>query len=358
MSASVAALFAAAIYQLRSALSEEGELARTMDLLVHATDGSAVTFEVHGDDIRINGMPLSLEVPGTAFIRHAFVDHHTVRLVLPAGITAKQWRGALELYATAPGLYQSVDDLRDALRSTIPGAVVSGSSGAAAEADLRQSLFELPGLRGSAWGTEPVRTADLHDAALTELTAQLDPLLQAAARARAHADYPALAQALLQIHELSEGKDAELRAIVIRERRRVVPTELLDAMARTIPKPATPAVIARVLGLLGHDGAQALLGALNGAPGPHERRSYIDALVSCRDCDEPIIEALGNERAELVRDAAEVVGRKRMVQAVPLLSHLLRHAKVDVRTTAWHALEMIGTADAARALRKQGAARG
>lgn len=357
MSASVAALFAVAVYQLRSSMSEESELTRTMNLLVSATDGRAVTFEVHGDDMRINGMPLSLEAPGTALIRHALVDHHTMRLVLPAAISPRQWREALELYASAPGLYQSVDDLRDALRVTIPDAVVSGTTGAAAEGDLRQSLFELPGLRGSSWGSDATRGVDAHDAALTELTAQLDPLLRAAERARAAVDYPALAQVLLQIHELANGKDAELRAIIVRERRRVVPATILDGMARTIPRPATPALVARVLGLLGHDGADALLGALNGAPGPNERRAYIDALVACRDCDEAILEALGNERAELVRDAAEVVGRKRMEPAVPLLAHLLRHSKVDVRTTAWHALEMIGTPDAMRAMRKQGAAR-
>lgn len=352
MSVPIAALLAAAIYQARSSLSDAEEVDRTVSLLIQATDGAAVSLEVFGDDLRINGTPLSLEAPGTAVIRHALVDHHTVRLALPPVLTARQWRAVVELYASAPGLYASVDDLRDALRFTVPDAVVSGSSGAAAEGDLRQSLFELPGLRGVSSSLDPARATDPHDAALAELTAQLDPLLQAAEHARDRVDYHGLAATLLQMHDLAQDKDSELRAIVVRERRRVVPPDVLDAMARAIPKPAAPAIISRVLGLLGHDGAAALLGALNGAPGPHERRAYIDALVACRDCDETIIEALGNERAELVRDAAEVVGRKRMVQAVPLLAHLLRHAKVDVRTTAWHALEMIGTPEAMRALRK------
>ncbi len=352
MSVSVAALFAAAIYQVRSSLSGTEDLDNSVCLLTRATNGAAMTFELFGDDLRINGTPLSLEAPGAAMIRHALVDHHTVRLAMPAALTAPQWREVVELYASAPGLYETVDDLRDALRHTIPNAVVSASRGGAAEADLRQSLFELPGLRGTSSASDPARAPDPHDAAVVELTARLDPLLRAAERARARADYLELAQTLSQIHDLAMANSGDLRAIVVRERRRVVPAEALDAMARMIPKPSSPAIIARVLGTLGHDGANALIGALSGAPGRHERRAYIDALVACRDCDETIIDALGNERTELVRDAAEVVGRKRMAHAVPLLSHLLRHAKVDVRTTAWHALEMIGTPEAMRALRK------
>jgi HEAT repeats len=347
----LAALFASAIYLERSAVAEPEEIAKSVKLLYFAAEGENVSFEMRGDDLLINGTPLSLEAPGTAIIRHALVDHHTVRLMFPTALTALQWRDVMELFASAPGLYPTVDDLRDALRCTIPDAVVAGTSGEAAEGDLRQSLFELPGLRGAGSASDVTRSVDAHDIALAELSAQLDPLLRVAAKARANADYDALAQVLLQMHELAVDKDAEHRAIVARERRRVVPSEVLEAMARRVPRAGASGVVTRVLGLLGNDGAAALLDALAGATGPHERRSYIDALVAAREADTVIVEALGNERTELVRDAAEVVGRKRLEQAVPLLAHLLRHSKVDVRTTAWHALELIGTRDAVKALR-------
>ena len=347
----LAALFASAIYLERSAVAEPEEIARTVKLLFHAANGESVSFDVRGDDLLINGTPLSLEAPGAAIIRHALVDHHTVRLALPTALTALQWRDVVELFASAPGLYPTVDDLRDALRCTVPDAVVAGTSGDAAEGDLRQSLFELPGLRATASSTDVTRGVGVHDAALAELAAQLDPLLRVAERARANADYDALAQVLWQLHELAVDRDAEQRAIVARERRRVVPSDVLEAMARRVPRTGGAGLVARVLGALGNDGAAALLDALAGAKGPHERRAYIDALVAARESDAIIVEALGNERTELVRDAAEVVGRKRLEKAVPLLAHLLRHSKVDVRTTAWHALELIGTRDAVKALR-------
>ncbi len=345
-----AALFGAAIYQQRSAMAEATDVDRTVALLSRATAESPVTFDVRGDDLLINGTPLSLEAPGVAVIRHAMVDHQTVHLAVPRALTATQWRAVVELFASAPGLYPSIDDLRDALRFSVPDAVVSSSVGAAAEGDLRQSLFELPGLRATGAGNE-ARVVDSRDAVLAKLSTALDPLLGAAARARDNRDYAALAQVLLQIQELAADKDSEQQAIISRERRRVVPSHILEAMARQIPKSGASSPIARVLGTLGHDGAAAILDALSGAPGPQERRAYIDVLVASRDCDITIVEALGSTRVEIVRDAAEVIGRKRMEHAVPLLAHLLKHTKVDVRTTAWHALELIGTREALKALR-------
>jgi HEAT repeat protein len=228
--------------------------------------------------------------------------------------------------------------------------MVSATSGMTGEADLREALFEIPGLRSatSASATEHVGNPDA--AELADLTEHLDPLLLAAAAARDSRDYPRLAQALVQIHQLEDGGNDTHRAIVARERRRVVPSESLLAMARLVPKPETPAVIARALALLGTEGAAALIVMLSGAPPAHERRAYIAVLVDCHDCDDAVIAALGSTRSELVRDAAEVVGRKRLERAVPTLTNLLKRPQVEIRTAAWHALENIGTRDALKAL--------
>jgi hypothetical protein len=254
----------------------------------------------------------------------------------------------VELISSTPGLYHSLDDLRDALRFTVPDAVVSGTSD---EGDLRDALFEMPGLRASAASAEPARAPDPHDAELAELNSRLDPLLKAAERARDNGNFEQLAHTLLAILALEESNRDDRRAIVARERRRVVAVDVMEAMARSVAKPRAPAVVARILGMLGHDGAMALITALSGATTLNERRAFMDALAGCRDCDEVLVDALNHSRPEVARDVAEVVGRRQVEGAVPFLRHLLRHPQTDVRTAAWHALESIGTRDAVQALR-------
>jgi hypothetical protein len=346
------ALIAAAIYQARSPLGDADSLNRTLELLAGAKGSERLSLEVGDTDLLVNGAPLSPAAPGSAIVRQALVDHDTARLVLPADISVAQLREIVELYASAPGLYASIDDLRDALRSTVPDVVVSGSARSAAEGDLREAIFELPGLRATSSNhEESVRPPDPHHAGLAALTARLDPMLQSAVEARDIRDYARLAEILLQVRELEDGSNEELGAMVARERRRVVPPAVLESMARTIPKPGNSPAIVRLLGSLGREGAAALFNALIGAPGPPERRAYIGALVDGRDCGDAILDVLGNPASRLLRDAAEIAGRKRMERAVPALTHLLRHSGVEVRTAAWHALERIGTPDAMKALR-------
>lgn len=346
------ALMAAAIYESRSQLGDLDSMNRALSLLASAKGHERLSLEVGDPDLLVNGIPLSPAAPGSAIIRQALIDHGTLRLTLPADTSLAQLREIVEMYASAPGLYASIDDLRDALRSTVPDVVISGSAGPAAEGDLRGALFELPGLRATSSGVEQgVRPPDPHPAGLAGLAARLDPMLQSAAEARDSHDYGRLAQILVQLRELESGTNEELDALVARERRRVVPPAVLESMARSIPKPGSSVMIARVLGSLGRDGADALFNALVGAPGPPERRAYINALIEGRDCIDSILEVLGNPVSRVLRDAAEIAGRRHLEQAVPELTHLLRHADAEVRTAAWRALELIGTPAAVRALR-------
>ncbi len=349
MSVSITALLAAALYEVRSELIDPASVDATLDLLVGASGRSALRVEVFDGELRVNEARMSLDAPGAAMVHQALTNHYTGRLALPAGITADQWRVIVELYGSAPGLYASLDDLRDAIRVTVRDAVVWETRSGASEGDLRGALFELPGLRATSESMEPWRTA-VRTPKLTELTAQLDPLLHAATQARDHQDLHALADVLLQIRELEESSSDDRRAIVARERRRVAPPDVLSAMARLIPRSGTSPVISRLLGSLGHEGATALIEALSGAPGPQERRAYLDAVLHCRDCDDLLLTALKSDRFQLARDAAEICGRKGLDRAVPMLTQLLKHQQVEVRTAAWHALERIGNREARKAL--------
>ncbi len=344
------ALFAAAVHQVRSEVADPSELEQSVALLAQAAGFEPVQYEVAGDQLLVNNVPIPPTAPGAALLLDAFRRHHTSRLELPAGLSPRQWHDVAELYASAPGLYATIDQLRDALRASVPAAVVSAPM-RDGEVDLREALFELPGLRTSAPpGDAPQRASDAAVEARMSLASQLDPLLASAQQAHAARDFPALARAVLGIRQLEAAGDDERRAMVANERRRYATVDVLDEMVRLLTEPTTPAVVEQAVLAVGRDGTEALLRALNGAGGPHDRRVYIELLVRVRAGDDAIQGSLTSARAALVRDVTEVAGRRHMAQAVPALTQLLRHREPEVRTAAWHALEQIGTREAVEAL--------
>jgi HEAT repeat protein len=157
---------------------------------------------------------------------------------------------------------------------------------------------------------------------------------------------------------IAMGKEADeaTRTIIARERRRMAPQSTLEAMVRLLPRADTSPIVTKAIMALGRDGVDAMIEAMNGASSGFERRAYIEALTASRDADPAILASLGSARAELVRDAADVAGRKRLEAAVPTLTHLLKHNDESVRMAAWQALERIGNAAALDALYGQSTA--
>ena len=183
------------------------------------------------------------------------------------------------------------------------------------------------------------------------------PILREASAAVDAQDFERLAELLLDLAALGEHANEATRTILARERRRVVPQSIVEAMVRLLPRPDQLPMISKVIMALGRDGVDALIDAMSGATGSFERQTYIDALVASGDANEAILASLGSAHAELVRDAAEVAGRRRMELAVQPLGHLLRHNDERVRTAAWQALERIGTNEALSALYGAGRSR-
>jgi HEAT repeats len=345
------ALFATAIHQVRSEVADPSELGDSLDLLMQAARGQAVQYEVIGDQLRVNATPVPASAPGAQLLVESLLQHHTARLELPAGLGRREWHDIAELYASAPGLYQSIDELRDAIRASVPEAVVAGPMSAGA-IDLREAVFELPGLSTSRpSGERPAVTVDEAAAAHAAVMVQLDPVLARAQRARGEENYPEFAGTLLEIRELEGRSGPEHRALISHERRRLTPPEVLDQLARLMTAPNAPPVIEEAVFAMGRDGTEALLRALSGTSRTQERRIYMDALVRVRDGSDAILKALTGARISLVRDATEVAGRRRMVEAVPALTQLMRHREQEVRTAVWYALEQIGTPEAVEALR-------
>lgn len=348
MSVPFVALFAAALHQVNAAAADPEVMDETITLLARAASGRAVAIEVVAGTLYVNDIPLPADAPGASRVIAAFASHGTGRLGLPASLDPRKWREVIEVLGSVAALYPTADDIRDALRASVPAAAVGGPSSESGFTDLREAMFELPGLitdagAGSGPATEGLTTSSTDRA---ELSTRLDPILKAAAAAVSSRDYERVAELILELAEISEDSDEATRSIIARERRRMAPQGVVESMVRMIPRSDTSPTISRAVMKLGRDGVEALIDALSGAPSHVERRAYMEALTVVKDADESIVAALGSARAELVRDAADVAGRRRMDAAVPSLGHLLKHDDERVRTAAWQALERIGTPQA------------
>lgn len=347
MPTTLTALFAAAIHEARSAEADPTGLQRAATMLVTAAGARRLTFAIDTDQISINEVPLHPDAPGAALVRTALERHATARLILPAGLTARQWCDLAELYASAPGLYPTPEHMRAAVVGLVPGAAFGpGQLGDMGEPDHPHDRV-IPGL--SSVGDAPPRTSPDLTAQNTDrasLSAALDPLLDRGTHAAERRDWDELADVLQGLHSLERIAEDAVRSIIVRERRRVVPSAVLEDLVRQLPGAGAGSRIGQALSNLGVESAVAIFEVLADGPGPRDRRAYLEVLTVLDGAESVLVENLGSRDVEILRDAADVAGRRRLAVAVRPLASLLRHANEEVRTAAWHALEAIGTPEA------------
>lgn len=352
MPSTLTALFAAAIHEARFAETDPTALQRAAAMLVTAAGARRLTFAIEQDEFSINEVPLHPDAPGAAQVRLALARHATARLILPAGLTVRQWRELAELYASAPGLYPTPEHMRAAVLGMVPGAAFGAGPVAGEMAEPNEERV-IPGLSMSdaTPRTSPDLTALDNDRA--SLSAALDPLLDRGTQAAARGDWNELADVLQGLHSLERIADQAVRAIVIRERRRVVQSSVLEDLVRQLPAAGAGSRIGQALTNLGAEGALAIFEVLGDGPPRAQRRAYLEVLTEIDGAEKVLVDNLESRDPEILRDAAEVIGRRRLPNAVRPLGKLLRHADEEVRTAAWHALEAIGTADAMTELNRK-----
>ncbi|MES2124470.1 MAG: HEAT repeat domain-containing protein [Gemmatimonadota bacterium] len=349
------ALFASALHQVRVADIDAAAMDRALSLLTRAAGGTPVTFEILEGRFLVNDMPVSAEAPGVSLVMDTLTGHDTARLCLPGGLEPRHWREVAEIFASAAGLFPSPIHLIQALQAAVPGSELVSAGRTAPVID--SSSGELPAdpyamnAPGQIVGG-PDLTTEAADR--SELSTRLEPLLTEGRAAAEAEDYERLAAALIDFHALEHSCDDAQRSIIVRERRRTVSGEDLEAMVRLLPTAGGSSMIARAITSAGRDGVEALIEVLNGATARADRRAYVEALAAAPHAEESILVGLGSHRPELVAALADVAGRRHMVSAIPKLGQLLRHAEAEVRTAAWHALERIGTHEAFEALHGKG----
>lgn len=345
------ALLAASIYQVRLVEADPGALMRAAELLARAAGEDPASWELDGDDLLVNGIPLPPGAPGVPTLRTALRHHRVTRLVVPAELRTPQWADLATILAAAPGVYDTPDKLAHAVQAAIPGAMVVPTIDAIAGEDLRDAtleVYESPEWRADDPGGDPMLLDRGTDR--SALSATLDPMLHQGTDAAQRSDWEGLVAVMAQLDELMARSDEATRSIILQERRRMVPPSVLGQMVRQLPNAGLGSPVARAVIAAGRNGADALLEALADQPTRFAHRVYMEALVEAHDADQLLLRMLNTKSTAMLRDVIDVIGRRAMVAAVPELARLLRHADADVRTTAWHALEQIGTPEALAAL--------
>jgi len=146
-------------------------------------------------------------------------------------------------------------------------------------------------------------------------------------------------------------RDAELRrAYTIGLRRMTKPT-LLRGIASLLPRrPELRDPLQAVLLRLGPDGAEALIDLLTSADSLTDRRAYLAALAKMRDAVPTLMHLLGDNRWYVVRNAIDLLGEMRAVEAENALLEVANHREERVRRSVATALARLGTPRSIQAL--------
>ena len=340
------ALLASSLHEASAAGKDPASYARAVSLLARAVGGSAVAIAVDDDALLVNGIPVPANAPGVSQVVEALAKLRLGGLSIPPQVEASRWRDLVELLVGAPVQYPDPASFVAALLLIVPGASVHPmSSPRTPVGDAGAAPRPMP---TDEWGGSEMITLGTTDVERAGMSTRLDPILERGRAAVDANDEATLAEVLLELSTLdvSAADAVSVRA----ERRRLAPPRVLEAMARRLTEPMSPAVIAKALTTFGAEGADAIVEVMRDAHHRAARRTYIAALAEMPDAEGTILAALTGSDPQVVSDVAEAAGRRMMFTAVPTLARLLKHHEEVVRTAAWRALEQIDTPDARRAL--------
>ena len=152
-------------------------------------------------------------------------------------------------------------------------------------------------------------------------------------------------------NEVSAEHNAELRRAYTIGLRRLTKPTLLRGIASLLPRrPDLRDPLHAVLLRLGPDGAEALIDLLTSADSLTDRRAYLAALVKIRDAVPTLMHLLGDNRWYVVRNAIDLLGEMRAVEAENALLDVAAHREERVRRSVATALARLGTARSIQAV--------
>lgn len=145
-------------------------------------------------------------------------------------------------------------------------------------------------------------------------------------------------------NENAAAHDPDVRRSYTIGLRRLTKPTLLRGIAGLLPRrPDMRDSLHRVLVRLGTDGAEALIDLLTSSDVLTDRRAYLAALVKCRDAVPTLIHLLGDKRWYVARNASDLLGEMRAVEAENALMEVTKHREERVRRSVATALSRLGT---------------
>ena len=174
----------------------------------------------------------------------------------------------------------------------------------------------------------------------------LDELVMVAdARAREHRwEVVARVVETFVQNEAAAAHNAELRRAYTIGLRRLTKPTLLRGIAALLPRrPELRDSLHALLLRLGPDAAEALIELLTSADSLTDRRAYLAALAKMRDAVPTLIHLLGDNRWYVVRNAVDLLGEMRAIEAESPLLEAASHREERVRRSAATALARLGT---------------
>jgi HEAT repeat protein len=175
-------------------------------------------------------------------------------------------------------------------------------------------------------------------------------LAEAAAREGNAGTAADLMSGIVQCERSSSDPDVQ-RACVTAVRRMSRQTMLRGVAALLSRDPDRRNQVVQVLGRTGQDGAEALIDQMTQAPTPEDRRAMFEVLMQLDAAVPAVIHMLGDARWFVARNAADLVGEMKAVNAEKGLVGLLHHPEARVRRSATNALMQLGTESARQAVR-------
>lgn len=367
-------------YETEAALGGLADVAARRSFSVRLADG-----QVH-----VEGRPILPDTPFLELLVRQFAAHGLAGLVVPFGAPAMDILYAAWAMALDPGRYPPGSNAGRRLRELQVHSVTFVSSQSGKLADERRAvavgdavaqfgsfLAERDGVdrgrtvAGARDGTafeyivsQPReslgRMSSLvamveqlrESSASPKLMGGLDAFQRALEKALDQGQLPTVVDAvvaLLRVEAEAESEDAQ-RAFGI-ARRRALTSDLLRRLVPLLLDELYAADVLAIMRRAGAEGTRVMVHHLVHAPTFAERKAYLTALREIEEGSEVIAGLLGHAEWYVVRNAADLVGELRIVEAVPLLGRVAEHEDDRVRLSVGLALARIGTPDAARFLR-------